>query len=169
MGWHNSYWSVRRAFLSAQDSDFNRPMPSKAPRASAKPRRRPAVESDGDDDAVVTGVVSPGPVPPPSSEKKKGKAKKTLADFDGFSDLPSSATTVTGGTGKKKGKPIEARLHLAVHQKNDKNKGKLTGRVFYVINPVYDENEAYVLPSENNFIYTVDINLSLLGSTYVAI
>ena len=91
-------------------------------------------------DVVVTGVVTPGPAPPPSSEKKNGKAKKTLADIRGFCDLPASmtATIATGGKGKKKGKPIEASIHLAVHQKNDKV-GQLTGRAMYVINPVFEE------------------------------
>ena len=91
-------------------------------------------------DVVVTGFVSPGPAPPPSSEKKNGKAKKTLADIRGFCDLPASttATIATGGMGKKKGKPIEAKIHLAVHQKNDKV-GQLTGRAMYIVNPVYEE------------------------------
>ena len=90
----------------------------------------------------MTGVVSPGPAPPPSSEKKNGKAKKTLADIRGFCDLPASttATIATGGMGKKKGKPIEAKIHLAVHQKNDKV-GQLTGRAMYIVNPVYDVDD----------------------------
>ena len=67
--------------------------------------------------------------------KKNGKA-----NIRGFCDLLASmtATIATGGKGKKKGKPIEASIHLAVHQKNDKV-GQLTGRAMYVINPVFEE------------------------------
>ena len=75
-------------------------------------------------DVVVTGVVTPGPAPPP--------------DIRGFCDLPASMTATIATGGKKKGKPIEASIHLAVHQKNDKV-GQLTGRAMYVINPVFEE------------------------------
>ena len=68
--------------------------------------------------------------------KKNGKAKKTLADIRGFCDLPASMTATIASGGK--GKPIEASIHLAVHQKNDKV-GQLTGRAMYVINPVFEE------------------------------
>jgi len=53
--------------------------------------------------------------------------------------------------GQEEGQPDRGKdPHLAVHQKNDKV-GQLTGRAMYIVNPVYDDNEAFKKLMSNKF------------------
>ena len=53
--------------------------------------------------------------------------------------------------GQEEGQPDRGKdPHLAVHRKNDKV-GQLTGRAMYIVNPVYDDNEAFKKLMSNKF------------------
>ena len=73
--------------------------------------------------------------------RKAPKQKKTLADLPGFADL-KDASNSSPSSNKKAKKPILAHLILATHQQGA-NKGTPTGKVFYALNCVYEENAAY--------------------------
>jgi hypothetical protein len=73
---------------------------------------------------------------------KKPKKKKTLvADLHGFADLKDASDT-SPTSNKKAKKPILAHLILATHMQGA-NKGKLTGKVYYALNCIFEENAAF--------------------------
>ena len=73
--------------------------------------------------------------------RKAPKQKRTLADLPGFADL-KDASNSSPASNKKAKKPILAHLILATHQQGA-NKGTPTGKVFFALNCVYEENSAY--------------------------
>jgi hypothetical protein len=72
---------------------------------------------------------------------KKPKKKKTMADLHGFADLKDASDT-SPTSNKKAKKPILAHLILATHMQGA-NKGKLTGKVYYALNCIFEENAAF--------------------------
>ena len=93
---------------------------------TAGPKKRSRVPGEEQHEAVL---------------KKPKKKIKTLADLHGFADLKDASDT-SPTSNKKAKKPILAHLILATHMQGV-NKGKLTGKVYYALNCIFEENAAF--------------------------
>lgn len=79
----------------------------------------------------------------PPAKKAKKAGKKRLASLDslpGFAELANAGNASTGQTTGRREKPIKAEIILARNMQGAE-KGTYSGRVFYGVSCVYEENE----------------------------
>ena len=77
---------------------------------------------------------------PPAKKAKKAGKRITLDSLPGFAELASAGKDTSAHTTARREKPVRAAVILARHMQGPK-KNTLSGRAFYAVNCIYEENE----------------------------